>query len=165
MTRKKVTKLGGEVSSVQEFTNALTRATGRLKEMFDSEIASKNNMKILEVVAKLAGECMLMERDKRPYMTDIAERLRMLRKKLHQDQAQQPVGLFSWARGKRPAPPAIVIFPAVKTSPSDLFCRRFTHAEMLAATNNFDQLLMHSCLARGSLVEFTVETLMGQQPR
>ncbi|GJN31647.1 hypothetical protein PR202_gn00058 [Eleusine coracana subsp. coracana] len=141
ITRKKVTALGGEVGSIHEFTNALTGGTRRTREMFDSEILSNNKMKTLEGVAKLAGECMQLERDKRPNMTHVVERLRMLRKVLHQDQRQQPVDLFSWLRRKKPASADVVTFP-VKTLSSDLLSPHFTYAEMKAATNNFDQSLL-----------------------
>lgn len=100
ITKKKVTVRIGETSIVECFTQ--TRATGirRVRELFDVEISSKNNMKVLEGVAKLAGECLRMEMDRRPEMTDVAERLRALRKT--QDQGKQTLTVFP--RGWRNKP-------------------------------------------------------------
>jgi hypothetical protein len=48
---------------VSAFTNALSRGGRGAREMFDTEIAGKDNMKIVEGVAKIAGECLIMERE------------------------------------------------------------------------------------------------------
>jgi hypothetical protein len=63
---------------VSAFTNALSRGGRGAREMFDTEIVGKDNMKIVEGVAKIAGECLIMEREKRPEMIDVVER-RVLR--------------------------------------------------------------------------------------
>lgn len=108
--------------------------------MFVAEIASKNTMKIVQGVAKIAGECLIMEREKRPEMIDVVERLRVLRKALHQHQGQHRVDLFSWVKKSKPAPPAAVTIPA-KFLPSGL-CQQFSPAEMKAATNNLNWSLL-----------------------
>ena len=81
--------------------------------MFDAEIASKDNMKVIEGIAKIAGECLAMERERRPEMINVVECLRVLRQKAsRQDQASQRSGLFSWARRNKTAPPASANIPA-----------------------------------------------------
>ncbi|CAO2187057.1 unnamed protein product [Urochloa humidicola] len=137
ITRKKPTAVIDSVNIVYAFTNALASGIRGARGMFDAEIASKNNMKILERVAKLAGECLMMERGKRPDMIDVLERLRVLRKALHQDQEQQRVDLFSWVRKSKPAPSAALTIPT-NISPSDL-CRQFSLKIIKAATNNFHE--------------------------
>ena len=107
--------------------------------MFDAEIANKDNMKVVEGVAKIAGECLTMEREKRPEMINVVERLRVLRQKAsRQDQASQRSGLFSWAsRRNKTTPPASANIPT-NIFPSDMSLRQFSFADIKAATNNFD---------------------------
>jgi serine/threonine protein kinase len=138
ITRKKA--VVENVNNVYAFNNALTSGVRGVREMFDVDIASKNNLKVLEGVAKLAGECLRMDRDKRPGMIDVAERLRVLRKSSYQDQERQRVDLFSWVRKSIPAPPSFVNTRA-NILPSDV-CRQFSFAEIKAATNNFDVSLL-----------------------
>src|SRR6185312_11223721 len=80
IARKKAIIVVDNVNIVSAFTNAIARGTRDAREMFDAEIASKNTMKIVQGVAKIAGECLMMEREKRPEMIDVVERLRVLRK-------------------------------------------------------------------------------------
>ncbi|XP_025828785.1 receptor-like protein kinase FERONIA [Panicum hallii] len=100
-----------------------------VRALFDAEIASQNNTKILDGVAKLAGKCLLMERGRRPEMIDVVERLRKLGKASHQ--VHQRVDLFSWARKRKP----------MTTWTSNL-CRQFSLEEIKAATRNFDESLL-----------------------
>ncbi|TVU24856.1 hypothetical protein EJB05_27317, partial [Eragrostis curvula] len=72
ITRKKAAMSDGEADIVYVFTNALAKGVRGVREIFDAEIASQNNMKILEGVAKLAGECLRMERERR---SDVRESL------------------------------------------------------------------------------------------
>ncbi|KAG2562708.1 hypothetical protein PVAP13_8KG240500 [Panicum virgatum] len=137
ITRKRAATSDGETNIVDAFTNALANGARGVGELFDAEIASQNNVKILDGVAKLAGECLLMERGRRPEMIDVVERLRTLWKASHQVRQQQWVDLFSWARKNRPTAPALV----TTTSPPGL-CRRFSLEEMKVATRNFDELLV-----------------------
>jgi serine/threonine protein kinase len=138
ITRKKA--VVENVNNVYAFSNALTRGVRRVREMLDVDIASKNDLKVLEGVAKLAGECLRMDRDKRPEMIDVAERLRVLRKSSYQDQERQRVDLFSWVRKSIPARPVLVNIRA-NILPSDV-CLQFSLAEMKSATNNFDKSLL-----------------------
>ena len=140
IARKKAIIVVDNVNIVFAFTNAIARGTRDAREMFDAEIASKNTMKIVQGVAKIAGECLIMEREKRPEMIDVVERLRVLRKALHQHQGQHRVDLFSWVKKSKPAPPAAVTIPA-KFLPSGL-CQQFSPAEMKAATNNLNWSLL-----------------------
>ncbi|KAJ1296792.1 hypothetical protein BS78_01G329600 [Paspalum vaginatum] len=102
ITRKKATAQVGETKIVYLFTDALERRVKEMRDMFDAEIASKNNMRVVEGIARLAGECLRMERDRRPKMIDVVERLRILGKALHG--GQQQVALFSWTRKTKLAP-------------------------------------------------------------
>ncbi|KAL6593736.1 hypothetical protein ACP70R_048637 [Stipagrostis hirtigluma subsp. patula] len=141
ITRKKPTTEVGKANLVDMCTKALARGMKGAREIFDSNIASQNNMKFLEGVANLAGECLRMERDRRPEMIDVAKRLQMLRNASHK--GEKRVDLFSWVRKSKPAPPALVRSTSsisIKTLP----CRQFSFAEMKAATNNFDELLLVS---------------------
>ncbi|KAG2540392.1 wall-associated receptor kinase 1-like [Panicum virgatum] len=150
MARKKATTVVDNVSIVYAFTSALARGSGGVRWMFDAEIiASKDNMKVVEGVAKIAGECLTIEREKRPEMIDVVERLRVLRQKAsRQDQASQRSGLFSWARKNKAAPPASANIPA-NILPSDLRLPQFSFADIKAATNKFDESLRVGC--RGSV--------------
>ncbi|WVZ57133.1 hypothetical protein U9M48_007560 [Paspalum notatum var. saurae] len=139
ISRKKATTVVHSVNIVYAFANALASGIRGVREMFDAEIASKDNMWLLEGVAKLAGECLAMERDKRPDMIDVAERIRVLWKASHRDPGWQRVPLFSWARKSQPA--HVVTVPA-KILPS-VPCRQFSLAEMEAATNNFGTILVN----------------------
>ncbi|CAN6325055.1 unnamed protein product [Urochloa humidicola] len=145
IARKKAITVVGNVNIVAAFTNALARGIKGARELFDAEITSKDSMKIVEGVAKIAGECLIMEREKRPEMIDVVERLRVLRKALHQDQGQDRVYMFSWIRKSKPAPPAAVTNPA-NFLPSGL-CRQFSLEDMKAATNNFNWSL---CVDQGA---------------
>ncbi|PVH34379.1 hypothetical protein PAHAL_8G209700 [Panicum hallii] len=116
ITRKRAATSGGE-------------GLRGVRALFDAEIASQNNTKILDGVAKLAGKCLLMERGRRPEMIDVVERLRKLGKASHQ--VHQRVDLFSWARKRKP----------MTTWTSNL-CRQFSLEEIKAATRNFDESLL-----------------------
>lgn len=150
IARKKATVVDN-VNIVYAFTSALARGSGGVRGLFDAEIASKDNMKVVEGIAKIAGECLTMEREKRPEMIDVVERLRVLRQKAsRQDQASQRSGLFSWVRKNKPAPPASANIPA-NILPSGM-CRQFSFADIKAATNNFDESLLVSDDGFSSLV-------------
>ncbi|PUZ40884.1 hypothetical protein GQ55_9G458000 [Panicum hallii var. hallii] len=151
IARKKATTVVDNVNIVYAFTSALARGSGGVRGLFDAEIASKDNMKVVEGIAKIAGECLTMEREKRPEMIDVVERLRVLRQKAsRQDQASQRSGLFSWVRKNKPAPPASANIPA-NILPSGM-CRQFSFADIKAATNNFDESLLVSDDGFSSLV-------------
>ncbi|XP_020177884.1 receptor like protein kinase S.2 [Aegilops tauschii subsp. strangulata] len=118
ITKKKATLRNGETGIVECFAQALAAGKRRVRELFDVEISSQNNMKVLEGVAKLAGQCLMMEIDRRPDMIDVAERLRALRK----TQVQGKQTIFPWGWRNKPA-----------------VCRHFSLGEMKSATSNFDE--------------------------
>ncbi|XP_047080246.1 leucine-rich repeat receptor protein kinase HPCA1-like [Lolium rigidum] len=121
ITKKKATTRNGKIGIVECFTQALATQTITMRELFDVEISSQNNMKVLEAVAKLAGECLRMEMDRRLEMVVVAERLRALRKT--QVQGKQMLIKFPWGW---------------RNKPSNL-CRHFSLTEMKSATGNFNE--------------------------
>lgn len=148
ITRKKATGIDGEVSFLDRFTGALSSGIKGVKEMFDADITNKSNMKILERVAKLAGECLRMETDRRPDMVNLAERLETLRKaSLRERRWSDPL---SWVWTKMKQAPALIGTNSASACPPPL-CHRFTFAEMEAATNSFDEQLILSDCAFGRL--------------
>lgn len=114
-TRKKVkTDNDGDLSLVDGFIRGLSsKGFRRVREMFDAEISDWSNSKILDRVAKLIGECLSMEIQKRPEMTNVAERLQALRRAHHQ--GQERVDLFSWGRKTKPDSAAEKTIPAKRT--------------------------------------------------
>jgi serine/threonine protein kinase len=128
ITRKKATTKIGGVNIIYLCTDPLSRGM-RIRGVFDEKIVNQDNMKILEGVAKLAGECLMMERDRRPEMIDVAERLRTLRKASLQGQ-----------QGRHLISPSVK--PSVPAPSSPELYRKFSYAEMKAATKNFDKLLL-----------------------
>jgi hypothetical protein len=101
ITKKKAAIRDGEIGIVECFTKALATGIRMVRELFDVEISSQKNMRVLEGVAKLAGECLRMEMDGRPEMIDVAESLRVLRKT--QIQGKQSLAIFPWEWRKKPA--------------------------------------------------------------
>lgn len=138
ITRKKATEIDGKANFLDHFIGALAGGIKGVREMFDAEITNQSSMKILEQVAKLAGKCFRLERDGRPDMVNLAERLEALRKaSLQRRRWSDP---FSWVWMKmKPEPPLVRTNDAA--SPP---CRRFTFADMEATTNNFDESLVLS---------------------
>ncbi|VAI38373.1 unnamed protein product [Triticum turgidum subsp. durum] len=137
ITKKKATVRKGETGIVDCFIQALATGKRRVRELFDVEISSQNNMKVLEGVAKLAGQCLKMEMDGRPEMRDVAERLRALRK----TQVQGKQTIFPWGWRNKPAAQnswqsSSSVMP--QSLPSYL-CRHFSLTEMKSATKNFDE--------------------------
>ncbi|XBJ05259.1 hypothetical protein VPH35_024082 [Triticum aestivum] len=102
ITRKKARIEDGEIGLVESFIQSLSKGFRRVREMFDPEIATSSDMKTIEEIAKLTGKCLRMEHDKRPEMSEVAERLRKLRKAPHQ--VQERLALFSWVRKNKQDP-------------------------------------------------------------
>ncbi|XP_073355516.1 receptor-like protein kinase FERONIA [Aegilops tauschii subsp. strangulata] len=139
ITKKKATTRNGETGIVECFTQSLVTEKRKVRELFDVEISSQNNMKVLEGVAKLAGKCLRMEIDRRPEMRDVAQRLRALQKT--QVQGKQTPTIFPWGWRNKPAAgnnwqSASPVTP--QSLPSNL-CRHFSLKEMKSATRNFDK--------------------------
>ncbi|XBH95605.1 hypothetical protein VPH35_086142 [Triticum aestivum] len=135
ITKKKATMRNGEAGIVECFTQALATGKRKVRELFDLEISSENNMKVLEGVAKLAGQCLRMEMDRRPEMIDVTESLRALRKT--QVQGKQTIFPWGW-RNKSAAQNNWQSSSSVtpQSLPSNL-CRHFSLREMKSATGNF----------------------------
>ncbi|KAJ1296788.1 hypothetical protein BS78_01G329200 [Paspalum vaginatum] len=130
ITRRKATAKVDGVSIIELCVDAHSR--GVIRGFFDEKISYEaGSMKILQGVAKLAGECLRMERDRRPEMIDVAERLRSLRKASLQVQGGRPQirGWFSPTAKSIHAPPP---------EPH----RKFSYSEMKAATENFDRSML-----------------------
>ncbi|KAF7075396.1 hypothetical protein CFC21_080177 [Triticum aestivum] len=139
ITKKKATTRNGETGIVECFTQSLVTEKRKVRELFDVEISSQNNMKVLEGVAKLAGQCLRMEVDRRPEMRDVAQRLRALQKT--QVQGKQTPTIFPWGWRNKPAAgnnwqSASSVTP--QSLPSNL-CRHFSLREMKSVTRNFDE--------------------------
>ncbi len=80
ITRKRV-KAGGN-NLIETFSKAFAKGNVVSREIFDAEIAQGSNTKILEVIGKLATECVTLDIDKRPQMNNVAKRLMVLWKAL-----------------------------------------------------------------------------------
>jgi serine/threonine protein kinase len=78
ITRKR-SIYGENCSLVLEFSKVY-ETERRGKSMFDKEIATEENMIWLEQIGKLATECLKEDVGHRPDMTDIAERLMIIRR-------------------------------------------------------------------------------------
>ncbi|EMS49500.1 Receptor-like protein kinase FERONIA [Triticum urartu] len=139
ITKKKATIRNGEAGIVECFTQSLVTEKRKVRELFDVEISSQNNMKVLEGVAKLAGQCLRMEIDRRPEMRDVAERLRALRKT--QIQVKQTPTIFPWGWRNKPAAQNNWQSSSSVTQQSLPYnlCRHFSLREVKSATRNFEK--------------------------
>uniref|UniRef100_A0ACD5ZEM9 Uncharacterized protein n=1 Tax=Avena sativa TaxID=4498 RepID=A0ACD5ZEM9_AVESA len=143
ITKKEAIVRKGEIGIVECFTKALATGIKRVRELFDIEISSQNNMKVLDGVAKLAGECLKMEMDGRPEMKDVVERLRALRKT--QVQGKQMLTIFPWGWRNKPAAEnngqssSVSRVDHVSQSLISNLCRQFSLGEMKSMTSNFDK--------------------------
>jgi hypothetical protein len=80
ITRKKAAD--GNTYLIQNFIEALKRGK-KVRQMFDKEIMDgKKSIKVLDDIAKLAAQCLILEDKLRPEMVEVADRLRKCRKDL-----------------------------------------------------------------------------------
>ncbi|VAH37829.1 unnamed protein product [Triticum turgidum subsp. durum] len=126
ITRKKARTEDGEIGLVESFSQSLSEGIRRVREMFDSEIATSSDMKTIEEIAKLAGKCLKMELTKRPHMLEVAERLRKLKKAACQ--VQERPTLFSWIWKNKQAPAKT---PPLESSSSSQNARTVAPAEKM----------------------------------
>ncbi|XBI43199.1 hypothetical protein VPH35_108000 [Triticum aestivum] len=91
ITRKKA--VDGDNILAKSFPEALRKGK-KVRQMFDEEIITddKTNMKFLENVAKLAAECLKLEEKMRPEMSEVADRLRTIRKAYHLRKGRHSTG-------------------------------------------------------------------------
>ncbi|CAN6337779.1 unnamed protein product [Urochloa humidicola] len=92
ITRAKASESGFSTHLKRNFTDALSEGKQEARKMFDLEISKEGNIDILDEIGNLAAECFKREIKERPEMKDVYERLQMLRKALHCDQAQEKRG-------------------------------------------------------------------------
>jgi len=79
ITRKRVKH--GDNNLIRAFNKACAKGKG-LRELFDAAIADEKNIKTLKEMRKLADECVALDIRARPQMSDVAKRLRVLKKDL-----------------------------------------------------------------------------------
>ncbi|CAL4980034.1 unnamed protein product [Urochloa decumbens] len=80
ITRKKAAD--GKIDLIQNFNEALKRGK-KVRQMFDMEIVDgKKSIKVLNDIAEVAGECLILENKQRPEMVEVADRLRKCRNDL-----------------------------------------------------------------------------------
>jgi len=80
ITRKKA--VDGNTCLIQNFIEAFKRGK-KVRQMFDKEIADgKKSIKVLDDIAKLADQCLILENKQRPEMVEVADRLRKCMKDL-----------------------------------------------------------------------------------
>ncbi|CAD6253533.1 unnamed protein product [Miscanthus lutarioriparius] len=149
------------------------------REIFDAAIANENNMKILKEMKKLAIECLSLISYRRPQMTDVVKRLRILRKELkdrHENYSESILASHhSWRRNNRQE----IIMPTynskmqikkslvflkrnlsnskIQSEPSNL--RILTQEELKEVTHNYSYLLSGGTSGRvykGTLEDNTV---------
>ncbi|CAM0943233.1 unnamed protein product [Alopecurus aequalis] len=142
ITKKKASVRTGEKGIVERFTEGLASGTRSVRELFDVEISSHDNMKVLEGVAKLAGKCLRMEMNRRPEMMDVTARLRALRKsqlKRKKLLTNFPRGWWNTPASQNNGEPSIAPEVHVPRSLSSNLCRQFSFKEIKTATSNFDE--------------------------
>jgi len=92
ITRAKASEHGFSTRLKRNFTDALKKGKQEARKMFDSDISNEGNISILDEIGNLAAECFTKEIKERPEMKDVQERLQMLRRALHCEQAQEKRG-------------------------------------------------------------------------
>ncbi|XP_062200882.1 wall-associated receptor kinase 1-like isoform X2 [Phragmites australis] len=81
--RKKATHKDNN-SIIRDFLQA-HKTDNRANELFDKEVAIASNMEHLNCVAVIAVECLNLDVNQRPHMTDVAERLLVLKRSLRRE--------------------------------------------------------------------------------
>jgi serine/threonine protein kinase len=86
ITRKQNSYTDLPCNLINEFRRVFKHDEWSLREMFDLEIATEEDIPILEI-GKLAIECLTEDLDDQPDMTEVAEQLMMLRRDRKQGKA------------------------------------------------------------------------------
>ena len=131
----------GDVYLVGTFAEAKARD---LRGLFDSEIANENNIGILQQKVKLANECLRRDRNERLKMTDVAERLRVLKRKVRtrQENRRPQSSLESFCSWYKKSPSFLERNASNHKILSELRnVTRFTKEEINDVTENYSCLL------------------------
>ncbi|CAD6256719.1 unnamed protein product [Miscanthus lutarioriparius] len=131
----------GDVYLVGTFAEAKARD---LRGLFDSEIANENNIGILQQMVKLANECLRRDRNERLKMTDVAERLRVLKRKVRtrQENRRPQSSLESFCSWYKKSPSFLERNASNHKILSELRnVTRFTKEEINDVTENYSFLL------------------------
>ena len=176
IARERVRK--GDINLIGYVNKGCASGKG-FREIFDAAIANENNMKILKEMKKLAIECLSLISYRRPQMTDVVKRLRILRKELkdrHENYSESILASHhSWRRNNRQE----IIMPTynskmqikkslvflkrnlsnskIQSEPSNL--RILTQEELKEVTHNYSYLLSGGTSGRvykGTLEDNTV---------
>uniref|UniRef100_A0A8I7B6I3 Protein kinase domain-containing protein n=1 Tax=Hordeum vulgare subsp. vulgare TaxID=112509 RepID=A0A8I7B6I3_HORVV len=147
----------GSCSLISTFSNA--RGKGEWsKDLFDREIITTGNIKILEQIGKLATDCLILDIHKCPRITDVAKRLLMLWR-----QENRELFLRTESVGTSNLMRCLGSFEMDVVN-SDILVklgnmRFFTEKELTEFTRNFSCLLSEGWLAevyKGTLEDNTV---------
>ncbi|CAD6256711.1 unnamed protein product [Miscanthus lutarioriparius] len=176
IARERVRK--GDINLIGYVNKGCASGKG-FREIFDAAIANENNMKILKEMKKLAIECLSLISYRRPQMTDVVKRLRILRKELkdrHENYSESILASHhSWRRNNRQE----IIMPTynskmqikkslvflkrnlsnskIQSEPSNV--RILTQEELKEVTHNYSYLLSGGTSGRvykGTLEDNTV---------
>ncbi|KAL6654078.1 hypothetical protein ACP70R_007543 [Stipagrostis hirtigluma subsp. patula] len=155
IARKRVKE--GNRSLISTFTDACGKGEWS-RELFDAEIASAANIKILEEIGKLATECLTLDINKRPTINDVDRRLLMLWRQRKREflLRTQNVGTSNFMK-------CLGVFE-MDVANSEILAklgnvRCFTEGELNEITQNFSCLLGEGWLAevyKGTLEDNTV---------
>uniref|UniRef100_A0A804MV90 Protein kinase domain-containing protein n=1 Tax=Zea mays TaxID=4577 RepID=A0A804MV90_MAIZE len=176
ISRKRIRK--GDINLILYVNKGSASGKG-FREMSDAAIANEDNMKILKEMKKLATECVSLSIYRRPQMTDVVRRLRMLRKELKERHEYYSESILashhSWRKNNKQE----IIMPTynskmqikkslgffkrslsnskIQSEPSDV--RIFTQEELKEVTNNYSYLISGGTsgkVYRGTLEDNTV---------
>ncbi|KAL6654082.1 hypothetical protein ACP70R_007547 [Stipagrostis hirtigluma subsp. patula] len=146
ITRRRVKE--GKFSLIESFGKAYSKWP-KLRKLVDAEIAKEENLKVLMEIGKLATSCLSLDIDKRPRMSYVVERLRMLWKGLRGGEDigwhKKSFGILKWNSGSM----------EIATKLSKI--RTFTKEELNQVTLNYScPLSLSAELYKGTLQDNTV---------
>ncbi|PVH38929.1 hypothetical protein PAHAL_5G391700 [Panicum hallii] len=133
ITRKKAAD--GNTYLIQNFIEALKRGK-KVRQMFDKEIMDgKKSIKVLDDIAKLAAQCLILEDKLRPEMVEVADRLRKCRKDLQLRRREAMVESSGNNCLPEQQTASIPVDPTTKNPPTPLL--NISLAELREITRNF----------------------------
>jgi serine/threonine protein kinase len=101
ITRKKP-RYDGNNSLLINFIKSYT-SDGKAREMYDTEIASSENIEFLDKVGSIAVACLKEEMDERPNMKEVGEHLQLVRREWKQRQGTHGAGIADDVSMENPA--------------------------------------------------------------